>query len=452
MSIVIIVIIVFFMNTAILAGVVIYQSQKGLNDMAQWSGEDFTRSFIKFISIENEEPTVSSEGLQLLEERQAWIQFLNEDGDVVSSYFAPDDLRTSYTPVELVHVYKNQEDIETTLFISSKDDVSYLIGIRDANIKRQVITYNSRSVLESASMILLFVIVVDLIIAAIVGLFFSSILTRPVSFMIERIERLRQLNFAPFQPKKTGLYKQVFDDLNDVALTLEEHDEERTKLEKMRTEWISNVSHDMKTPLASIRGYAELLQDHVDEAERKEYTAVIERQSRYMNELLEDFNLAMQLRDNRLTLHTMPVKLNSFLREMVIDLLNDVQFEQRDIVFEAPDELIEATIDRHYMKRALLNFIHNALRHNDDDTTVTIQLTVVADKPTIIVQDDGKGMNEQDVAQMFERYYRGSNTEDIQGTGLGTAIARDIIEAHEGTVHVNSTLGEGTTITISLHK
>lgn len=453
MSIFIIVIVVFFVNAAILLGYLFYQSKKGLNDMSEWSGEDFTRSFTQFINIENGTPVVSNEGLQQLQKRNAWIQFLDEGGQVINSYFTPNDSPSHYSPIELIHTYKYREDTATTIYVSSVESISFLIGIKDTQLGRVVFTFDIRSILEVASTVFLLIIVVDLIIAALIGLLFSSILTRPVSYMIERIEKLKQLDYATAKPKKTGIYRNVFDNLNDVSETLEKHEEERQKLEKMRTEWISNVSHDMKTPLASIRGYAELLQDQVTDNERREYVSVIERQSKYMSELLEDFNFTMKLRNNRIELQRTAVNLPTFIREMVIDLLNDVQFQHRHIEFNTAMEQLAVEIDPHLIKRALLNFIYNALHHNDDDTIVTIGVDTDAHgNANITIADNGKGINDEDSRQVFERYYRGSNTEDIQGTGLGMAIARDIIEAHSGQVTLESELDKGTTIRIILSK
>lgn len=102
----------------------------------------------------------------------------------------------------------------------------------------------------------------------------------------------------------------------------------------MREEWISNVSHDMKTPLASIRGYAELLNDSpLTPSEQAEYTKIIERQALHMQELLDDLNLTMRLRHQQLPLTFNKVNLVPFVREIVIDTLNSPQFELANIDF-----------------------------------------------------------------------------------------------------------------------
>lgn len=178
--------------------------------------------------------------------------------------------------------------------------------------------------------------------------------------------------------------------------------------------------------------------------ERLEYAEVIERQSTYMKNLLDDFNLTMRLRNHEMPLQLKETSIEAFVREMVIDLLNDPQFSDHEISFisEAPD--LKISIDQHLMKRALLNFVYNALIHNDDNVAVSVIITY----DSISIEDNGKGIAPEELEQIFDRYYRGTNTTNIRGTGLGMAIARDIIEAHGGTVELASQVGKGTTVKV----
>ena len=217
----------------------------------------------------------------------------------------------------------------------------------------------------------------------------------------------------------------------------------------MREEWISNVSHDMKTPLASIRGYAELLNDaQITNIEQMEYAQIIEKQSLHMQNLLDDLNLTMRLRHQQLPLTRKEVNMVPFIREIVIETLNTPQYEQANLAFEAVTENSLHQIDEHFMRRAIMNFLHNALLHNVPDVSVHVSV----DENTITISDNGKGIAPEDLEHIFERYYRGTNTDKTAGTGLGTAIARDIIEAHGGTVTITSEKGKGTSVIIYLQK
>lgn len=444
-SILAIVAVVVILNIVILVTLLV-SDRTGIDDVESNSGETFTRTFNEYLSLEDGEPVVNEDGITALEEFGAFIQILDASGNVVSDTFAPPDAPDSYSPIELIHIYKYKDDDLVLYFIGEFEDYSYLIGFPDATEGRLVTMIDPQSVLAYLSKAGLILLIVDLAVAALIGLVFSSILTRPVYRLTERIAQLKARDFSTVEPKRPGMYQPVFANLNDVSQTLTTYESEREQLERRRKEWMSNVSHDLKTPLASIQGYAELLEDtEVDETERRQYVEVIERQALYMKELLDDFNLTMRLQHGDFPLKRETTELEPFVRELVIDVLNDPRFAARNIIFSSTSEA-SRDIDRHFMKRALLNFIYNALLHNEE--TVTVRVTVLDE--TILVQDDGNGIDTADLPYIFERYYRGTNTTDALGSGLGMAISRDIIKAHGGTVTVTSDLGVGTRIQIDL--
>ena len=446
LSILSIVLIVFVINTLILFGLVYNQTQQGSPDFDSISGEDFTRSFQKYLNVVNDEIIVSSSGQKALTQFGAWLQILDKDGNVINSYLAPKDATNHYSPIELIHKYKYMDDDWNTYFIGDFEDYSYLVVVPDSQEKRSVMMINGKKILIYIIKLLGAIFIVNLLIAAIVGFMFSTILTKPIHSMVSRIHSLKERVFETEKPKRPGIYKYVFANLNDVAKTLKDYEQERQKIEIMRNEWISNVSHDIKTPLSSIRGYAELLRsEEISDSERLEYTEVIERQSLYMKQLLDDFNLTMRLRNKELDFHLKYTNMEHFVREVVIDLLNDPRFSTKHIQYDSTMTLYWS-IDQHLMKRALLNFIYNALLHNEDDIKVDVNVT----DDGIIITDNGKGIPKEEQEQIFERYYRGTNTSNIHGTGLGMAISRDIIEAHGGTVQLTSEKNRGTTIEIKM--
>ncbi|WP_336823287.1 HAMP domain-containing sensor histidine kinase [Sporosarcina sp. USHLN248] len=447
-SVLIIVCIVVFVNMLVLFGVLYYQQSNGNENLSSETGETFTRQFSRYMSINNGQPIISDEGIEALRTFGGWVQVLDKNGNVVADALSPEDAPTHYSPIELVHKYKYMDDQKTTYFISQFDEYSYLLGVKNSVEQRIVLMFNGPSFLSYASKAFIGMTIADLIIAILIGLLFSTIITKPVSHMINRISQLKERNFSVQKMKRQGIFKPVFSNLNAVSETLLSHEEERAKLEKMREEWVSNVSHDLKTPLASIQGFAELLREqNVTESERIDYAEVIERKSIYMKELLDDFNLTMRLRNQEMPLNREDTRLESFVRELVIDVLNDSQSNNCTISFNSNAPNLKWNIDQHLMKRAILNFIHNAITHNDSDVQINVSLTPKG----ITIEDNGKGISEHDIEQIFDRYYRGTNTDHIHGTGLGLAISRDIIEAHGGTVALTSEAGSGTKIEIRMN-
>ncbi|HZW67533.1 MAG TPA: HAMP domain-containing sensor histidine kinase [Pseudogracilibacillus sp.] len=447
-SVIFIFITVFLVNSFIFLGLIFYQQVNGTAFFTSEYGEDFARSFADDFSIDDDNIILSPSGYEKLEESGVWIEILDENGTVVQSFPSDHKSEEHYRPIELIHRYKYMDDDLNTYFIGEFAPYSYLVINPNLDVSRYTFLVNNENIFRSTLVFITITFLVNLLISLLIGYIFSHFFTSPIKRMTKHIRALKDRVFIKDRSTEKGIYKQVFADLNDVAKTLNEFDRERNKLEKMRNDWIRNVSHDIKTPLSSIRGYAELLKSEaLTDDERLHYARVVERQSLYIRELLDDFNLSLRLRNNEIALQIERTDIVVFVREIVIDLLNDPQFQSEDIEFlhDQPSSFWE--IDRHLMKRAILNLIYNALIHNED---VTVKVIISHD--LITIEDNGIGITEEEQEMIFERYYRATNTKDIQGTGLGMAIAHDIIKAHEGRISLESELNKGSKFSISMNK
>lgn len=447
LSVLSIAIIVIFVNTAIFIGLFVYQQTTNFQAPELTNSEQFTREFQQYIHYRNGDISFDDKGLQQLKEHNAWIHVLNENGDSIGEHNVPDNAPTHYSPLELIQTYKYRTfDAATTVYMGGNDEFNYLIGIQDSNVSRVIWNFSTSSFLQFLGKFGLAIVIADLLVTALVGWFFGRALTKPLYALIRQIQHLKNHKHKQGKTPK-GLYKPVIANLNEVSRELAAHDLERKRLELMREEWISNVSHDMKTPLASIRGYSELLSEgNVTGDEQVEYARIIEKQSRHMQDLLDDLNLTMRLRHKQLPLQRNDTNIVQFIREIVIDTLNMPQYEYATIEFDASADNITQCIDVHFMRRAITNILYNALLHNPSN----VEIKIYVDVDAITISDNGKGIAAEDLAHIFDRYYRGTNTEHTVGTGLGTAIARDIIEAHGGTVSITSNENEGTTVSIHL--
>ncbi|MFE3974716.1 MULTISPECIES: sensor histidine kinase [unclassified Peribacillus] len=455
-SVVAIVVIVGIVNTILLLSLLFYRAMHNFGT-EEASAENFSRTFSQYVELKDNKPIVNEEGLEKLQENNAWIQFLNNKGEQVAAFYTPPKLQTMYSPVEIVQMYKYKEvDAETTVFAGAAHDFSYFVGVKDQKIGRYVLTYDYEKVFKNFKVFLLLFLIVDIIIAIVIGFLFGKRLTSPLNILIEGIQQLREKRFKRMSIPK-GVYEDVFRNMNELSVKLDQYEKERDQLDQMREEWISNVSHDMKTPLASIHGYTELMKDNATDLtsqELYEYTSIINRQSIYMQDLLDDLNLTMRLRNQRLPLQFEDVDIVGFIREMTIELLNDSQFGDRQVEFEANVDKATHQVDKKLLKRAIFNFIYNALVHNEENVVVKIQIDDIHLRSElhtqITIADNGRGIPPKDIEQVFERYYRGTNTASAHGTGLGMAIARDIILAHNGKLNLTSVENEGTTITLLL--
>ncbi|CAH0289395.1 Alkaline phosphatase synthesis sensor protein PhoR [Peribacillus simplex] len=455
-SVVTIVVIVGIVNTILLLSLLFYRAMHNF-EAEEVSVENFSRTFSQYVELKDNKPIVIEEGLKKLRNNNAWIQFLNDKGEQVAAFYTPQKLQTVYSPIEIVQMYKYKEiDAETTVFVGEAHNFSYFVGVKEQGIGRYVITYDYEKVFKNFNILLVIFLIVDIIIALVIGFLFGKKLTSPLNILIEGIQQLRERRFKKMSIPK-GVYEDVFRNMNELSMKLDQYEKERNQLDQMREEWISNVSHDMRTPLASIHGYTELMKDNATELtphELYEFTSIINRQSVYMKDLLDDLNLTMRLRNQRLPLQFEDVDIVGFIREMTIELLNDSQFGDQQVEFVANVDKATHKVDKKLLKRAIFNLIYNALVHNEENVVVKIQIDDIhlqSELHTqITIADNGRGIPAKDLEQVFERYYRGTNTASTHGTGLGMAIARDIILAHKGKLDLTSIENKGTTITILL--
>lgn len=231
--------------------------------------------------------------------------------------------------------------------------------------------------------------------------------------LVDGIKQLAHKNYQVHYVTK-DIFKDVFHNVNRLAEELRASDLERKRLDLMKEEWIANISHDIKTPLASIQGYAEMMRDKdydFTADEMRDYAEIIERKSLYVKDVIEDLNLSTRLRNKGITLNLMTVNMVSLVRSAVIDMLNDARYGNRNIHFQYSDEVILKKVDDILIRRAVTNLIYNAVVHNAEDVFIHVNVEKIGgDAVRIVVEDHGKGIPEEELERIFDRYFRGTHT------------------------------------------
>ncbi|HAX72344.1 MAG TPA: sensor histidine kinase [Firmicutes bacterium] len=327
---------------------------------------------------------------------------------------------------------------------------SYLLFFPSKMVKRFVFHYNTQEIMTVHNIPLM--ITVNVLLTLVMSFIYATNLSRPLNGIIQNIVALSKGEVI-HKTKKPSLYASVEERLDELALKLERAEFERQQMEALREEWIGNITHDIKTPLTSIRGNAEILGDEDYEItleQRQLYAHVILQQADYIKTLVDDLNLSTRLKNGNLTLHQKPVNVVSLLREVVIDFLNNPRYEGYEIEFIYQEEYLVLTLDELLMKRVFINLMTNAMDHNPQGTKIKVD--VQQKGQTIIkISDEGVGIKKEDLAHIFTRYYRGTNTtKSSQGSGLGLAIAYDIVKIHGGEIKASSVIGQGLEILITL--
>jgi two-component system, OmpR family, phosphate regulon sensor histidine kinase PhoR len=229
---------------------------------------------------------------------------------------------------------------------------------------------------------------------------------------------------------------------------------ELRKLEGVRQEFVANVSHELKTPLTAIKGYVETLLDGAidDKKNNREFLKIIEEHARHLSLLIDDVLDLSAIEAKRMEFRFEQVSLSEVTARLIKGLAPMAKAKNVKIANKLTEKLPKVRADKDKLAQILMNLIDNAIKFNKPDGQVDITAEVEDDFILISVQDTGSGIATQDLARVFERFYRAdkAHSKDIAGTGLGLAIVKHLVEAHQGSVTAESRLGEGSTFRFTL--
>lgn len=423
--------------------------------LATWPNT-FTKNFVAWFENTDGNICVKKTGLKRLDEYGLWIQIMDEAGQEVFSHNKPENYPTNYSVSEIIAFSTKNYDQSHTVFVNSFEDSgkswSYIVGFPYA-IGKCMLYYNGENVarLSPVARIIIFS-VFGVLTFFVLG--YGFWLSRKLSTITEGIRNISLRTYKPLKEK--GTFSEISVALNKMDMEIRHADKMKEDTERTRREWISNITHDLKTPLSPVRGYAELLVDNYFVAEKpetiQEYGAIILKNVNHAEKLINDLKLTYQLDSGAIPYNPQDICLVRYLKELVIDIINDPAFSKRDIEFESNIPEIITHIDSDLFRRAVQNIIINALIHNPFDTKVTIIINFkYKEEVCIVIRDNGVGMSDTEQSELFNRYYRGTNTkEKPEGSGLGLAIAKQIVILHGGDIIVKSKLNEGTEFMILL--
>jgi len=253
-------------------------------------------------------------------------------------------------------------------------------------------------------------------------------------------------------PNDLGLLIASF---NEMARNLAQTEKMKAEYEDNRKALIANISHDLKTPITAIQGHIEALLDHTAETgeTREKYLKVIYHNVAYLNKLIDDLFLFSKLDMEKLDFHFEKTR----IREYLADLMEEYQleFSDQNIKFQYSDLLEgepDVNIDGKRLFQAINNIIRNAVKYGPPDLFLTVTLYRNGDRLGLDIQDNGPGIPRDKLPFIFDRFYRidTERTKDLESTGLGLAIAKELVKAHGGEIFVTAQEPGGTCFTITL--
>ncbi|HKL99043.1 MAG TPA: HAMP domain-containing sensor histidine kinase [Mobilitalea sp.] len=298
-------------------------------------------------------------------------------------------------------------------------------------------------------------------------LFTASILI----FWIYRsiIKPLNILRFATNQMKdgnlSYGVYSDTDDEIGDLCedfeemrIRLKELIGDRLKYEEDIKELISNISHDLKTPLTAIKGYTEGLMDGVADTPQKQekYLKTICMKANDMSVLVDELAYYAKIDSNTIPYTFKDINLQEYFDDCIEDLALDLEVMNIKVTYEnTVDSKVQVVADAEQLKRVINNIIQNAVKYLDKaEGKIVVRICDIGDYVQIDIEDNGGGIPTADIPYIFDRFYRADASRNSRkgGSGLGLAISKKVIEDHSGKIWSSSILGEGTIISFTLKK
>ncbi|WP_346878481.1 MULTISPECIES: HAMP domain-containing sensor histidine kinase [unclassified Clostridium] len=306
-------------------------------------------------------------------------------------------------------------------------------------------SFNEKSVHIRAFFLTITSLIISTVIATIISGIASKRILRPIRTLSKATEEVAKGNFSV----KIGIPKDY--EFSLLAKNFNKMVHELSSIETLRNDFVSNVSHEIKTPIASIQGFAKLIQDkNLDDDERSEFTDIIISESSRLSKLTSNILKLSKLENQEVITGKAEFALDEQIRCAI--LIMEPEWSEKGIDLDIDLDKVSIIGNEDLLQQVWLNIIGNAIKFTEKGGTIGIKLMDLKDKIVIKVSDNGVGMNEETQRHIFDKFYQGDKSHLSKGNGLGLSLVKRIIELCDGEIKVRSKLYYGTTFTIGLPK
>ncbi len=290
--------------------------------------------------------------------------------------------------------------------------------------------------------------IVAVIVSIILGTFISALLSRWVLRPIEEMKRATNtiatgdFSVRVQEVKKNNPLAQLIKSFNKMT-------EDLGGIELFRQDFINNFSHEFKTPIVSIRGFARQLQrSDLTEQQRKEYTDIIMNEAERLTNMSSNVLLLSKFENQKIVSNRKEFYLDEQIRDCI--LLLEKQWSSKDINLNLELEEVKYITNEEMLSHVWINLLSNAIKFSGDNSEITVRCTADKQLVTVSISDQGIGIDKDTITHIFDKFYQGDSSRSIQGNGLGLSLTKRIIELCEGEINVISEKGKGTTFTVTL--
>lgn len=298
---------------------------------------------------------------------------------------------------------------------------------------------------NSVNRSLLLAILIASIVAILLTAFMSKSILRPIEAVIAASRQMEKGDFSQrVDIEVKGEIGELANAFNAMADGIE-------RLEQLRRNMVSDVAHELRTPLSNIRGYLEAIQDGFVEPDSEMINSLYE-EALLLNQLIDDLQELALAEARQIKLNNEPIELPDIAHKVIQGLRPQIQAKELTIELDFPEDLGLVYADYHRLGQVLRNLLSNAIRYTPPHGNIRLSAHQVGETIEISIHDNGEGIAPEHLPFVFERFYRAdhSRARTTGGAGLGLAIVKQLVEAQGGDVNVNSRLGQGTTFSFTL--
>ena len=348
--------------------------------------------------------------------------------------------------------YHGMRDLPSETFVTGffSDELANTVGVRfthDGKAYALFLRPDIKMLFSEVHFILGGIVLIMAMISLLAMVILAKKLIDPITELTAATKKVGEEKYSGTLPINRN------DEIGQLAQSFQQMIEKLSENDRIRKEFISDVSHDFQSPLLNIKGYAELLLDkELSEEQRKNYASVIQSETERLSSLTKQLLLLTSL--DQLS---SPLELTTFcLDEQLKETVRKYRWllEEQNLTLSMDLDEVNFTGDPAFLEKVWENLISNALKYSISEGTIEIHLSEQVNNVIVTVSDNGIGISEKEMERIFDRFYRAddSRTQKTSGTGLGLSIVQQVVKLHKGTIEVVSKNGGNTTFIITLPK
>ncbi|MGH1145873.1 sensor histidine kinase [Bacillus pseudomycoides] len=404
----------------------------------QMSPEGLLKKISQSLDKQDNNYHLDENAAKILQHNQAWAMLIGEDGYVQWDYHLPNDVPRSYNLVDVAK-FSRYYLLQYPVYTWEHENGLIVVGYpKESHWKYQFAFLSDwlREMPLRLGVLLLFNVGITLLISIVIG----TRLIRRIRPLVSGVHNLAREELVQLDSK--GIFGDLAQSINSASTKLQKKTDALKERDEARSNWIAGISHDIRTPLSIILGYASEMEDNFDlPEEQRQQAGIIRHQGEKLRSLVSDLNLVSMLEYEMQPLHLKHIRLSVLARQVATDFLNNGLDDRYDIDLKLTVEAAQVIGDEKLILRAISNLVQNSVLHNPQGCAIILETSLSKDRShyRFIVRDNGRGIPKENLTEITELPYSSRRKRTVQeGHGLGIPMVERIVQAHHGRLIIAS--------------